>query len=341
MTSAGLPGRPATVVQVGDIAGVATQLTAALEAHTDWRSVPVGVAELRRHGRVARMLDWPARALSTRRAVREATARVRPDVVHLHWARYAPFLDLGGVPLVVHVHGSDVRGQRATLAGRLVDRALRRAAAVVVSTPDLLSETPPGAMWLPNPVDVERFAITNPPVPRQLRESDASDRPVVLMFARLVDVKGADRLLAAAEEIRRRRPDIRAVGFAGGPYETQARAAGLELVAAVDRDDVPGLLRSVDVVIGQQRLGALGLSELEAMAAGRPVIVSLRRDLYPEAVPVENPVEPVDIAAAAIALIDDPQRRAALGAQGRDWVVAHHAPAAVAGALAEVYEGVR
>lgn len=326
------------VLQAGDIADVAAGLATALEAHTEWRSTSVAVSKVRRRSKLARITDLPYRALRTRFAVSAAVAAERPEVVHLHWARYAPFVSTRGVPLLVHVHGSDVRDRRSSLAGRLVGRALSKSAAVLVSTPDLLAETAGAARYLPNPIDIDLFTPPAPPEPVLETERGAFRRPVVLLFARLNPIKGAERLVNAATAIRANDPAIRIVAVAGGALDDAAVAAGVEILPPMPRLGIARLLQSADVVVGQQLLGILSLSELEAMACARPVVVPLRCDLYGNDAPVVGASDADAIASRCLELVADPVRRTEVGKAARDFVVDRHSPRVVARALAEVYE---
>lgn len=320
------------VLRLGDTAGVGALLDRALTAHTAWRPAPVTLPAtgagrsplLHAAGQVMRVFQLPVVA-------RRAIGRERPDVVHVHWARLVPFVPTGGVPLVAHVHGSDVRGHGRSRRGRFVARSLRDAAAVLVSTPDLLDEVPAGAIHLPNPVDTEFFR-------------PADDRtacvPEVLLFARLSRVKGADVLLAATRELLRLRPDVNVRAFGGTEYDRDALAAGVRLLPAGDRDAVRDALRRADVVIGQQAIGALGLSELEAMAVGLPVIVPLDTGRFDAEVPVACAYGAEEVAARCAALLDQPADVAALGAAARRYVEGHHAFDVVAPRLAEIYESI-
>ena len=125
-----------------------------------------------------------------------------------HWARYAPFLSTSGVPLVVHAHGSDLHRRQPRIPRAIVRRSLERAAAVVVATPDLLELVPRGASYVPNIVDLHKFTPT---------ERDDSDRRTVLLFARLLSVKGADDLIETGRIIRLTDPSTRVVAFGGTP----------------------------------------------------------------------------------------------------------------------------
>jgi glycosyltransferase involved in cell wall biosynthesis len=71
--------------------------------------------------------------------------------------------------------------------------------------------------------------------------------------------------------------------------------------------------------------GSLGLSELEAMAAGRPVITGIDGSLYPEDPPPVIAAHDADgIVAAVERLKNDEKELARLSRDGREWVRRNH-----------------
>jgi len=75
------------------------------------------------------------------------------DLIHAHYCRSAAYASYAsGKPFIVHCHGGDVRWG----INWLQRKCLKKAKKVLVSTPDLLG-TLPDAVWLPNPIDTQRF----------------------------------------------------------------------------------------------------------------------------------------------------------------------------------------
>ncbi|MBA7602434.1 hypothetical protein ES703_09523 [subsurface metagenome] len=76
------------------------------------------------------------------------------DVIHVHYhSIFIPFLKrLYKKPVIMHFHGSDVRHNWPARLKRI-----KKANCVVVSTPDLLTGSPQGTSWIPNPVDTVKF----------------------------------------------------------------------------------------------------------------------------------------------------------------------------------------
>ena len=107
-----------------------------------------------------------------------------------------------------------------------------------------------------------------------------------------------------------------------------------------DHAKVIETLQRSDVVVDQLRLGTIGVVSLEAMATGTPVICYMRDDLrakYPEALPVVNGT-PDNIEYILKEIYNDPERRADLGDQGREYVMNYHSLPRIGERLLEVYD---
>jgi glycosyltransferase involved in cell wall biosynthesis len=322
-----------SVLHVSDTAGVARALCAAFDSFSAWDTELVDLPSTAAgRGRVMHGLGVPLRAARVPGAVRRAMTIHSPDVVHLHWARFAPLMPASARPLVVHAHGSDVRHRLNGVGGRFVQRALERADAILASTPDLLDDLPDFASVLPNPIDVDFFTPAEGMLGRRL---------TVLLFARLVPIKGGATLLAFADRLRNARPDVEVVGFGGGTLDSAARRAGVRLLPPTDREGVRRVLRGADVVIGQQHLGVLGLSELEAMSCERPVIAALHPQFREADLPLIASVDIDQMLNVCVDLLDDPLSRCAIGRAGRRFVIERHRPEVVVEQLERLYEGLR
>ncbi len=116
----------------------------------------------------------------------------------------------------------------------------------------------------------------------------------------------------------------------------------LHLAGRVSDEELIRLYRSATLVVVPSRYEGFGLPAAEAMACGTPVVSTdagaLREVMATggggETVPKDDP----DAMAAAIQrLLDAPERRAALGAQARDRVVAAYAWPSVAARTAQEY----
>ncbi|HEY2599252.1 MAG TPA: glycosyltransferase family 4 protein [Candidatus Dormibacteraeota bacterium] len=307
----------ARIALVHDVAGVA-QVQARLlrEAGHDVDQIPL--SELGASWR------WPAKALAIPlrlAAYLPAIAKLRGnhyDVVHIHWLSQGIVGLLIGRPFFAQAHGSDLHVNMRNSVMRQVTRTvLEKARTVFYATPDLPPYAPgfrEKLRYLPNPVEVDDN-IESPP----------TRLATALIFTRLAPVKGVDRIFAGAERLRR---TVQLTALDWGPLanEYSERYGGLvQFVKPVPHREVPSFLRRFDIVIGQMQAGSLGLSELEAMAGGRPVIMGIDWSLYPEDPPPVIAANDADgIAAAVEKLKDDEKELARLSREGKEWVRRNH-----------------
>jgi phosphatidylinositol alpha-1,6-mannosyltransferase len=212
---------------------------------------------------------------------------------------------------------------------------------------------------LPPGVDTDRFR----PDPASRAELRAryrlGRRPTVLCLSRLVPRKGQDMLIRALPEIRRRVDGAALVIAGGGPYlDTLRRLARRHGVAehvrftgGVAAAELPAYHALADVFAMPCRTRAAGLDVeglgivfLEASATGVPVIAGYSGGA-PETVQHNKTGLIVDgrsvaqIADAVTGLLADPDRAAAMGAAGREWVTTQWRWDTLAARLAELLTG--
>ena len=153
-------------------------------------------------------------------------------------------------------------------------------------------------------------------------------KPYVAYLGSLAPRKNAAALVSAwamAAEKLAEPPALVLAGGGGASQELEEAIARVPSRLRLVRPgylsivDLPGFLGGALVVAAPSRGEGFGLPVLEAMACGAPVLTTQRGSL-PEvggdAVAYTEP-DAESIAAALTALLDDPQRRAALGEAGR------------------------
>lgn len=266
--------------------------------------------------------EWRGPAGQARRALIGAgwVARLRllarrHDVVHVHSASTVAHSRLGAPRYVVHCHGTDVRtAQYEPGRGDGIRAALRDAEAVFFSTPDLAEHVLPhrdDAIYVPAPVDVAG-------VPRWV----PAGPPRVVFASRWTADKNTDTQLATAAALARAldgRAEV--AGLDWGPHAAEAKAAGVTLLPRRDHAAYLELLAGAHVVVGQAA-GILAVSELEALAAGAPMVVPVPLPLYAETPPPVHGGGVDEAVEAAVALLDgslahEPEKV-------RQWVADHH-----------------
>ncbi len=276
----------------------------------------------------------------------DALARdVGADVIFLDPALPLGLLGarLSAAPVIVIVHGAEV-----TVPGRLpskpvLGRVLRRAAGILAAGgyPRAEAERAAGrplpALIVPPGIDPVRFRP-----PTDAGERDAArrtlgldlDARIVLGASRLVPRKGFDVVIDA---LARLPADVQFVVVGGGRdqarLEQRVRALDLgsrvRFLGRVSDDELPLAHRAADVfamVCRDRWLGleaeGFGIVFLEAGASGLACVAgrsggSDEAVLDGETGLVVDPRKPGAVAAALRELLDDPDRRAAMGAAAR------------------------
>jgi glycosyltransferase involved in cell wall biosynthesis len=276
--------------------------------------------------------------------------RFRPHVVHTHTAKAGTIgriaAWLARVPVVVHTyHGHVFHGYFRPTATRVflgIERGLARVTdqllTVSLSVRDEVLRcgigTPHRVAVLPLGLDLERF-IHAEALRGQLRAELGlgADVPLVGIVARLVPIKRHQDFIAAAGHLVGRRPDVRFLvvgdGERRGELEALARRSGLaDRIGFLGwRRDLDRVYADLDVVVLTSANEGSPVSLIEAMAAGRAAVatrVGGVPDLIEHGVNglLVPPATPAATAAATAALLDDADRRRAMGEAGRKRVYA-------------------
>lgn len=273
--------------------------------------------------------SWPAKgvAIPVRLAaylpVVNRLRRGRYDVVHIHWLAHGVIGPLLGRPFFVQAHGSDLHlNLRNPVYRRVTKWVLDRARLVFYVTPNLrehMKGYEAKLRYLPNPVDVDEIAPDVTPPSRVAR---------VLIFTRLDPVKGVDQIFPAAAELSKA-VELTALDWGPLAREYVSRYGGsVRFVPPVPHADIGAFLQRFDLVIGQMHQGILSLMEIEALAAGRPLITAVDWTLYEDdRPPVVRASDPQELISAVEGLLSKPERLASLSREGRDWVRRNHSPA--------------
>lgn len=213
--------------------------------------------------------------------------------------------------------------------------------------------------YLPPGVNTDRFR-PDPAAGAELRDRyGLGARPTVVCVSRLVPRKGQDMLIKALPSIRQRVDGAALVIVGGGPYLESLRklardcgvAEQVTFTGGVPAAELPAHHALADVFAMPCRtrgagmdVEGLGIVFLEASATGKPVIAGDSGGA-PEAVQHNKTGLVVDgrsltaVGGAVAELLGDPDRAAAMGAAGREWVMAQWRWDTLAARLADILRG--
>jgi glycosyltransferase involved in cell wall biosynthesis len=280
--------------------------------------------------------------------VRRELRRLRPDVVHTHLVHADVYgaLAAGGVPLVSTKHNDD----RFRLGPfRYVERALAKKATRVIAITEALRRFCVDRVRLPAAkFEVVHYGLDELPRPwGESREVALPDGArVLLCVGRLAEQKGVDVAIEALRRIREQEPAAVLVVLGEGPERPRLEALAGDGVYLPGRvGDVAAWYRRAELLVHPVRWEGFGLALVEAMLAGKPVVAT-RVSSAPEIVAdgetglLVPPDDPAALAEAALALLADPTRAAAMGAAGLVRARAEFSVAKMADRTAAIYAAV-
>src|SRR5438034_8823807 len=269
-----------------------------------------------------------------RRRLEEVFRAGRFDIVHVHGG-LAPTLGLAapfaawraGIPVVATFHSWFPRSIGYRVFRRPLQRILDRHAATIAVSRPVVDATGRyfHADWdiIPNGVDTHFF---HPNGHRRPAADALTEGPRLLFLGRMEPRNGLGTLLAAMPRVLARYPRAVLTVAGDGPwrryYERRARPLGasVRFIGQVF-DDRPSYYGSADLYLCPTRIASFGVTLLEAMACGTPMVVADNVGFrYVVAGGAEAVILPKDDPAAwaetAIALLADPERRRAMSEAG-------------------------
>ncbi|HEX6232092.1 MAG TPA: glycosyltransferase family 4 protein [Jiangellaceae bacterium] len=307
------------------------------------RAVPVPY-----NGSVARLTFGPVSASRVRRWLSEG----KFDVVHVHEPA-SPSLGLltlwwAEVPVVATFHQANPRSRAMSAAYGILQSAFEKISARIAVSEEArklpVEHLGGDPVLIPNGLYVDRFAAAKP------RPEWQGPGGTLCFLGRLDEPrKGLPVLLKAWPRIHAARPGVRLLVAGRGDIDEARRKLPAEcrdavtFLGGVSDEDKAAMLASSDIYVAPHTGGeSFGIVLAEAMAAGAPVLaselVAFRAVLDGGRLGALVPVGDADaLAAEAVALLADPERRAAMraaasvGVRRYDW-------ATVAEEILAVYE---
>jgi len=299
----------------------------------------------------SKRFDWGAV-----RDLANLVRRERIDLVHTHlyhanlYGRLAAWRS--GVPAIATVHNTYTRPK---LHRRLINRLLSRASSRVIAVSEDIRRDlirydgvrPDKIVTIPNAINIARIET---PISRQEARQRLGIPDHVLAIGcvgRLEEQKGHRFLVEALAILKDIPLRVFFVGDGRLRKTLEQQAASLGVAQSTTflgtRQDVPEILKALDLYVMPSLWEGLSLAMLEAMAAALPVVISdvggvsqaVGKDEYGIRVPPGNAVE---LARAIRSLSGDSQRRVALGARARQRVLENFSLDAMLRELAKVYD---
>ncbi len=232
-------------------------------------------------------------------------------------------------PLVVTYHSDTVRQKvLGPLFAPFLHRALRRASAIIATSPDYRATSPVLARYLdrchviPYGIDVGEFERADPAAVAEVR-ARYGER-LILSVGRLVYYKGFEYLIRAMQQVRGR---LIIIGDGPLRQKLQQLVADLGLgdkvvlAGEIQNAQVAPYYHAADLfaLASIARSEAFGIVQIEAMSAGLPVVnTSLDSgvpfvSLHEQTGLTVPPGDPDKLAAAINRLLDNPDLRATFG----------------------------
>lgn len=222
-----------------------------------------------------------------------AMAKTKPDIVHCH-TFYANLhgrmaAKLARAHAIITTEHSMYRGLKRR-RHIIADKLLHRFSDCVVCVSEAVKRHAmdqwrvPGDKFvvIPNAIDLERFEV--PPLKAEARASFGlnPDDEVIGIVATITPWKGHDTLLEAFASIARHRPELRLLVIGGDPIgyrdflERKVVRLGLpgRVIFAPESRQVAKGLAAMDIFVLPTLSEGFGISILEAMASGLPVVAS-------------------------------------------------------------------
>ncbi|MBT8078702.1 MAG: glycosyltransferase [Gammaproteobacteria bacterium] len=265
--------------------------------------------------------------------LRQLLEKETADLVHCHSRRGADFLGgqaaaMAGIPAIV---SRRVDNPETAMGAALRYRKFRKVIAISESIGQVLRAAGVDA----SRIEIIRSAVDTAAIEQATdpasfrREFGIRDGDVVIAAAgQLIARKGHRHLLEALARLVTTRPQLRLIVFGEGPLRAELLqlTSRLQLEQQVTfagfRDDLDAMLGNVDLLVHPALAEGLGVAVLKAAAAAVPVVAFAAGGVREAVSDGETGllVPPADVEALAAAmesLIDDPERRARLGAAGR------------------------
>lgn len=228
---------------------------------------------------------------------REIAKKEQFDIIHAHdWLSFLAGIEakkVSGKPLVVHVHATefdrtggrsinqfvyDIEREGMHLADRII--------AVSGYTKDIIVKrygVPEEKVEVVhNGIDVDEYLSQNSAGENRIEKLKESGKKIVLFVGRVTIQKGPDYFIAAAKKVLEYYPDVIFIVCGSGDMEgqimNQAAFLGISdkvmFAGFLRNDELVQAYRAADLYLMPSVSEPFGISPLESIASGTPVIIS-------------------------------------------------------------------
>ncbi|WP_207893644.1 glycosyltransferase family 4 protein [Tepidibacillus fermentans] len=317
------------ILHFNDIANVSSTLVEASKSHgiySEIYRIPLGNYK---KTSILRKIALFINRLKEIRKLKKYFKENHFSVLHIHYAYFGILGILTRIPYYLHCHGTDIRGNlKHPIFKWITLLSLKKAKKVYFSTPDLGEEVlriRKDAKFIPNPINMNMFFLDT----NRSNEKQLHSKTKVLVISKLDPTKGIEIAIETINQLAAR-SDIEFTMFNFGVDHIKylnllQNREKIKFIDKVPYSEIPKLISEHDIVIGQLKLGAIGMSELEALAVGRPVICKFDYDgFYDEISPFIKVNNSEKLLEAITYLADNPDIRKEIGVQSRIWVEKNH-----------------
>ncbi len=307
----------------------------------------------------------------TYRRLVELIRELKPDVVHTHSSKAGILgrwaASKAKAPVVVHtIHGLAFTASTSRVANyayRVLERRAAPLTTKIVCVADAMRDQSLAArigtpdQYVTVYSGMETATFLNPSVPPQAARQGLAlrdDHVVVGTIARLFHLKGHDDLLDLAPGLCQRHPNLRFLwvgdGLLRGTFEDRIRAMGLMdrfiLTGLVPPEKIPELTGAMDILVHPSRREGLARAIVQGQLSGAPAIaydIDGNREglIDQETGYIVRPFDRSALGEKISLLIDDAEKRRAMGSRGREFALARFDAKVMVEALERVYREAR
>lgn len=326
--------------------------------------IPAQIANVKVHV-VPKLLGGKLDVILRRGWVVRQVRRLKPDIVHAHYATSFGFLGVLAQrrPLVISAWGSDIFSfPHTSLFHKMFLEWTLEQADVLCSTSRIMAIEMRSYIKPERRIEVIPFGVDTglfSPPPEKPEKLDTPDKPVTpkpVVFGvakNLHPVYGLDILFKAFAELEHIAPRKARIRIAGdGPERgyLQKLASRLEIaqyiewVGDIPNQKVAEFYQELDVVVVPSRRESFGVTAVEGSACGKPIIASQVGGLSEVVIDGKTGIlvqseNVTELKEAMLRLINNPEERASMGQAGREFVVTHYNWQENVSQMEKVYRG--